>query len=153
MKRIFVTMLVSIFLATLVSVAFAEDHGTAPEAEALMKKAVAYVKANGKEKAFAEINNPKGQFVDRDLYISVYDFTGKCLAQGANAKMIGKDLMDLKDPDGYEIVKERLKMAKTKDKFWQDYKFTNPLTKKLEPKSTYCERVGDIVLACGIYKK
>jgi cytochrome c len=153
MKRIFITLLVSVFLSALVAVAFAGDHGTAAEAEALMKKAVTYVKANGKEKAFAEINNPQGQFVDRDLYISVYDFTGKCLAQGANAKMIGKDLMDLKDPDGYEIVKERLKMAKVKDKFWQDYKFTNPLNKKIEPKSTYCERVGDIVLACGIYKK
>ena len=146
-------MLVSVFLVSLGSFAFAGDHGTAAEAEALMKKAVAYLKANGSEKAFAEINNPKGQFVDRDMYISVYDFTGKCLAQGANAKMIGKDLMDLRDPDGYEIVKERIKLAKVKEKFWQDYKFTNPLTKKIEPKSTYCERVGDLVLACGIYKK
>jgi len=153
MKRTFVAVLVSIFLAGMVSFAFAGENGTPAEAEALMKKAVAYLKANGQEKAFAEINNPKGQFVDRDMYISVYDFTGKCLAQGANAKMIGKNFIDLQDPDGYKIVKERLNTAKVKDRFWQDYKYTNPLTKKVEPKSTYCEKVGDIVLACGIYKK
>ncbi len=65
------------------------------------------MKANGKEKAFADFCNPKGAFVDPDLYITVYDLTGKCLAHGANSKMIGKDLIGLKDPDGVAFVKER----------------------------------------------
>jgi len=49
----------------------AEKRGTAAEAEALVKKAIAYMKSNGREAAFAEINNPKGKFTDRDLYIFV----------------------------------------------------------------------------------
>ncbi len=153
MKRIFLMVVAWAFLVTFLSLSYAENAGTGAEAEALMKKAVAYMKAQGKEKAFAEISNQKGQFVDRDLYISVYDFNGTCLAQGANAKMIGKNFLDLKDPDGYEIVKERVKMAKVKDKFWQEYKYTNPVSKKIEPKYTYCEKVGDVVFACGVYKK
>ncbi len=58
------------------------------------------------------------------------------LAHGANSKMIGKDLIDLKDSDGKAFVRERLEMAKTKGKGWQDFKFTNPVTKRIEPKAT-----------------
>ena len=135
------------------SPARAAEFGTAAEAEAMVKKAAAYIKANGKEKAFAEINNSKGPFTDRDLYVVVYDLNGKCLAHGQNPKMAGKDLIDLKDPDGKAFVKERVEMAKSKEKFWQDYKFPNPLSKKVEPKSMYLEKHGDLMVGCGIYKK
>jgi cytochrome c len=131
----------------------AAEHGTAAEAEAMVKKAAAFIKANGKDKGFAEISNPQGQFRDRDLYVVVYDLNGKCLAHGQNPKMAGKDMIELRDPDGKAFVKERVELAKSKDKFWQDYKFTNPLTKKVEPKSMYIEKQGDILIGCGIYKK
>lgn len=135
------------------SLARAAEFGTAAEAEAMVKKAAAYIKANGKDKGYAEISNPQGQFKDRDLYVVVYDLNGKCLAHGQNPKMAGKDLIEMKDPDGKAFVKERVELAKTKDKFWQDYKFTNPVSKKVEPKSMYMEKHGDLLIGCGIYKK
>jgi cytochrome c len=91
-------------------------------------------------------------FVDRDLYITVYDLTGKCVAHGANAKLIGKDLSDSQDVDGKYFVKERVELAKAKQSFWQEYKFTNPVTKKIEPKEMYCERLDDVAVCGGIYK-
>jgi cytochrome c len=111
------------------------------------------MKANGKEKTFAEVNNPKGQFTDRDLYIFVYDLHGKCVAHGFNQKMIGKDLAEMKDPDGKLYVKERIEIAKTKGSGWQDYKFTNPVTKKLEPKTAFVQKHEDLIVGCGAYKK
>jgi cytochrome c len=153
MKKVAIIISVGLFLLSTGVLAFAAEFGTAQEAEAMVKKAVSLVKAEGKEKAFPEFNNPKGKFVDRDLYITVYDLKGMCLSHGANPKMIGKYLIGLKDSDGKEFVKERLEMAKTKDKFWQDYKFTNPLSKKIEPKTMYCQKEGDIIISCGIYKK
>jgi signal transduction histidine kinase len=153
MKKIFGSILAILLLLGIGNLTWAAEVGTAAEAEALVKKAVAYIKANGQNKAFAEFGNPKGQFGDRDLYITVYDLNGKCLAHGANPKMVGKDLIGLKDPDGKAFIKERVELAKTKDKFWQDYKFTNPLTKKIEPNSMYVEKTGDILVACDIYKK
>jgi hypothetical protein len=66
----------------------------------MVKKAKAFIKANGQEKAFAEFSNPKGQFVDRDIYIFVFDKKGNTLAHGGNSKLIGKNLYDLKDVDG-----------------------------------------------------
>lgn len=89
-----------------------------------------------------------------DLYVVVYDLNGKCLAHGQNPKfLVGKDLIGMKDPDGKAYVKERVELAKTKSQFWQDYKFSNPLTKKIEPKSMYMERMGNFLVGCGVYKK
>jgi len=117
-----------------------------------VQKGVAYIKANGKDKAYAEISNKHGQFVDRDLYLTVWQFDGKVLAHGANEKMVGKMLIDMKDIDGKPFVRERMQLAKTKASFWQDYKFTNPVSKKVEPKAMYCERLDETVVCGGIYK-
>jgi signal transduction histidine kinase len=135
-----------------VSFAFASDKGTPKEAEAMVKKAVAYLKANGKDKAFAEFDNPKGTFKDRDLYVTVYDMNGKCLAHGANLKMIGKDLIDLTDADGKPFIKERVETAKTKGGGVQYFKFSNPVTKKIEDKVMYFEKIDDVIVACGAYR-
>jgi signal transduction histidine kinase len=150
MKRI-VGMVVVMSLL-LVSGAVAADKGTPAEAEALVKKAVAFIKANGKDKAFAAFTNKDPLFIDRDLYIFVYDITGKVMAHGQNPKMVGKDLSDLTDPDGKPFVKERIEIAKTKGSGWQDYKFTNPTNKKIEQKRAYVEKYQDLIVGSGAYK-
>lgn len=130
----------------------AAEQGTAAEAEAMVKKAVAYIKANGPEKAYEELTNGKS-FKDRDLYIIVYDLNGKNLAQGANPKLVGKDLIGLKDPDGKPLIQMFVDLAKTKGKGWvEGYKFLNPVSQKIEGKAMYLERVGDTLVGCGIYK-
>lgn len=143
-------------VAVVMSVAaFAAGKGefvTADEAKAMVKKGVAFIKANGHDKGYAEIMNKQGRFVDRDLYLTVYRMDGMVLAHGANEKMVGKNLIDLKDVDGKEFVRERVELGKSKPNFWQDYKFTNPVSKKIEPKSMYCERLEDTVVCGGIYK-
>lgn len=131
----------------------AEKRGTEKDAVAMVKKAAAFIKANGKDKAFAEISDPKGQFVDGDLYVTVYDMNGTCLAHGFNKKMVGKNMIDLKDVDGKPFVKERNELAKTKDSFWVDYKYANPVTKQIESKTQYTEKVGDVLVCCGAYKQ
>ena len=139
-------------LTGLASVAAHANNASSAEATAMVKKGVAFVKANGKDKGYAEISNKAGQFIDRDLYLVVYGLDGTVRAHGANEKMIGKNLIDLKDVDGKAFVKERVEMGASKGTFWQDYKFTNPVTKKIEPKSMYCEKLDDAVVCGGIYK-
>ncbi len=154
MKKLMATVAgVTFSLLIAASIAFAAEFGTTAEAEAMVKKAIQLIRTDGRDKAFVEINNPKGKFVDRDLYIFVYDMEGKCVAHGFNPKMIGKDLIEMKDPDGKYFVKERIEIAKTQGKGWQDYKFTDPITKKLEPKSAYVERVENLIVGCGVYKR
>ncbi len=132
----------------------ASSKGTAAEATAMVDKAIAFIKKNGREKAFAEFNNPKGQFTDRDLYVVVYSMTGKVLSHGANAKMIGRDVIELRDVDGKFFVKERVEMMSKgpNAKGWQDYKFMNPVSRQIEPKSMFIQRFEDMIVGCGIYK-
>jgi cytochrome c len=130
---------------------FGADQGSAEEAVAMVQKVIAHMKANGKEKTIAEINSMSDKFKDRDLYAVIYDMNGVAVAH-ANKKMQGKNMFDLKDVDGKYFIRERLEMAKTKGKGWQDYKFANPVTSKVEPKSMYIEKYEDLIIACGIYK-
>lgn len=143
-----------VILTFLFGVAWVQADGkaTKDEAVAMVKKAIEYIRANGNEKAFAEIDNPKGQFKDRDLYVVVYDMNGKCLAHGQKKSMIGKELIDFKDVDGKPYMRERIDMMKKQNSGWQEYKFMNPLTKKVEPKEMYVERSGDLIVGAGVYK-
>ena len=152
MRILFKTVICGLFAFGVQAAAFAADAGTAAEAVAMVKKAADYLKANGKDKAIAEVNSPTSQFKDRDLYIVIYDMKGKNLAHGANPRMVGKDLIDLKDGDGKAFMKERVELMAAKDKAWQDYKFVNPVSKNIEQKSMYLERHGDLIIGCGIYK-
>ena len=139
-------------LLTGTTVATAAEFGTKDEAVALVKKAVVFVKEQGVDKAYAEISNKSGKFVDRDLYVVVYGLDGKVLAHGANAKLIGKEMLDAQDVDGKFFVKERVELARASGTFWQDYKFANPVSKKVEPKQMYCERVDETAVCAGVYK-
>jgi signal transduction histidine kinase len=129
------------------------EFGSPKDAQALVAKGVASVKSIGAQKTFAAINAGGQGWVDRDLYLTVYDLEGKCLAHGTNAKMAGKDLIDLRDADGRTFIKERMELAKGKGTFWQDYKWTDPVTRKVMAKTTYCERQAETVLCVGVYKR
>jgi cytochrome c len=130
----------------------AADHASKDEAMAMVKKAVGMIKQSGADKAYAAFDDKGGGFTDRDLYVVVYGLDGKVLAHGANAKLIGKDLLDAQDVDGKYYVKERTELARKQGEFWQDYKFVNPVTKKIQPKEMYCQRVGETAVCAGIYK-
>lgn len=131
---------------------FAADRASKADAQAMVKKGVEFLKKNGPDAAFKEMTAPNKSFVDRDLYLVVYDKNGKCLAHGQNDKQVGKDLIGLKDPDGKPFVQERVDLAKSKGKFWQDYKFTDPLTKSVMAKQMYCELSEPYIVCGGVYK-
>ena len=128
-----------------------KSRATPAEAEAMVKKAVAYYKKNGREKSMAEFMKNPGPFVDRDLYVTVYDMQANDLAH-INPKMVGKNMMDLRDADGKYHIKERMEAAQKGTAGWQDFKFFNPVSKRIEPKKMYWEKYDNLVFACGAYK-
>ena len=134
------------------SAAFAADGASKEDAVAMVKKATAFIKEQGPEKAYPEITNKAGKFIDRDVYVVVYQLDGKVLAHGSNPKFVGKDMSDAQDVDGKLFVKQRVEMAAKQASFWQDYKFVNPVTKKVEPKEMYCERLENTAICAGVYK-
>ncbi len=128
-------------------------NGTADEAKAMVDKAAKLITAEGNEKAYAAFDDPAGGFVDRDLYVFVLNMQGTIVAHGANKGLIGKPFINLKDPEGKPFIQDMLTMAQTNGAGWVDYHWANPVTKKVEAKSTFVEKVGDVIVGVGIYKE
>jgi signal transduction histidine kinase len=124
--------------------------GTPEEAKALVAQAVAFYKANGKEKALAEFSNPKGQFVKGDLYIFAYNPKGAIIAHGGDPKLIGRDFTGVQDADGKYFAREFIKIGP--EGGWVDYKWMNYITKKVEAKTAYLQRIDGVIIGCGAYK-
>lgn len=146
-------LLVIGLLAGLAAPALAEgEDGSADEAIAMTRKAIALIQAEGTDKAYAAFRDLKGPFVMKDLYVFCMDMNGVVLVHGRNPGLIGKDLTKLKDTDSKLFVQDMVAVAKT-GSGWVDYKWTNPDTKKIEPKNSYVEKVDDKQFCVvGIYK-
>jgi len=140
------------FALVAASAAFAADRGSADEAKALTLKAAALFEAKGPA-AIDAFNEAKGDFVDRDLYITIIDHQGIVRASsGPSAALIGKNTWDAEDPDGKKFVQEFWNITDGGDnQGWLTYKYVDPLTKKLARKKAFVRRIGDYVLTCGSY--
>lgn len=131
----------------------AADAGSSPDqAKAMVEGAAALIEKDGNDKAFAVIDDPSGPFVKGEMYVFVTGFDGTTLAHGTNKVLIGKNLIQVKDADGKLFVREMIDVAKSKGEGWVDYKWPNPVTHKIEAKTTFLKRVGDELVGCGIYK-
>lgn len=145
-----IAMLAAAIVVSSVSLSFASADSAA--AVAMVKKAAAFVKANGTEKAIKAISDSAGQYVKGELYVFAYDTAGTMMAHPKNAKLIGKNMIDVPDVDGKLFRKEIVTIANTKGSGWVDYKYKNPTSGKTEDKTTYFLKEGTLILCCGIYK-
>lgn len=170
MKKLFTTVILTAFLA---GAAFAMAQNTdeifigkgkfeIPAGKDIQERkdklvsfvhaAVEFCKKEGKDKAFEEFNDPKGKFTDGELYIYAYDYSGKCLAHGANSRLIGQNLIEYEDPDGLKIIQALINAAKNHDRGFQPFKWPDPITKLNAPKIGYVEKVDDnYFIGSGIY--
>ena len=144
-QRNIVILIIVSFIATAL---FAQVN--ANKAVTLVKSAIQYYKANGKDKCLDAVT--KGRFKQGELYVFCYDLEGVMLAHPENKALIGKKLINVPDVDGKLFRKEIIEKAKSTGTGWVDYKYKNPVDKKIENKTTYFEKAGDIVFCCGIYK-
>ena len=160
MSKIIATIMVlMVFSIGFVAVSHTYAAGTAAEAEELVKKAVIFVKANGVAKAIETLNKKDSEFVKDDLYVFMFRVSDKegarvvTLAHAVNPGLIGKDLYDLKDPNGVQFMAAMAVKAMKENGGWVDYKWSHPQTKKIGNKSSYALPAGpDIFVGCGIYK-
>jgi len=125
---------------------------TAEQAKAFSERASAHIKQVGEDKAFADFTRSDGGFVDGELYVFCYDRAGLNKAHGGNRSFVGRNLLHIKDPDGIEPNALIVKMGFEQGHGWVDFKWPNPVTKRIENKSAYVIRTNDVVCGVGYYK-
>ena len=134
--------------------AFKLDRAEAREqAIALVRRGIEHLRAAGPQRAFADFCDPAGGFVQGELYLVVLDMNCVVQAHGGNPAIVGNDDSELVDADGKRFSAEFVNVARTRAQGWVDYRFLNPKRGVVEPKSSYVERAGDFVVACGIYRR
>jgi cytochrome c len=130
------------------------EFGSRDEAVAMVERVQDVFKKEGPEATFKAVSDKSTTaFHDRDLYPFVYDMSGLCVAHGARPALIGKNLIDLKDQDGKYLIREIIAIAQGPRHGWVDYKWPNPITNKIEDKSSYIEKLGDYVVGVGVYRE
>lgn len=123
------------------------------DAKRWVENAVSFYKASGKRIALAEYTNPNGQFVRDEMYIYALNPKGTMLAHGVNEKFVGEEFIDIKDYDGKSFIKEIVETANTEGSGWVEYKWYNPVTKEVLPKTVYFRKVDDLIICSGVYSK
>src|SRR5208337_2607989 len=116
-------------------------------------RAVDFYNAVGKGISLAEFTNPRGQFVDGEMYIFALNLKGTMVAHGANGSFVGKQWIDVKDPDGKPFIKEMVDAAHQQGNGWVEYSWYDPEIKETLPKAVYFEKVGDVIICSGVYKQ
>ena len=143
---------IGIAAVALIGAAIAPVFAATPdEAKAMADKAAALVAAEG-EKAFPKFEDPNGEFHQGELYVVVLDRKG-VVRSTLNQKLIGVNMWEATDPDGVKFTQLSWKATESSETAWVSYKFTNPVTKKIEPKKAWVHRVGDFVVQSGVYVK
>jgi signal transduction histidine kinase len=125
---------------------------TAEQAKDFSERAAAHIEQVGDETAFADFTRKDGGFVDGELYVFCYDQNGVNKAHGGNASFVGRNLLHIKDPDGAEPNLMIVNMGFQQGRGWVDFKWPNPVTKRIENKSAYVIRTHDVACGVGYYK-
>jgi signal transduction histidine kinase len=132
--------------------AFAQGQfATAPEAKAMLEKAVAELKAN-EAAAIAKFNKGEGGFKDRDLYVFCFDMTARKLTAHVNPSLIGSAPEDIKEKDGSPLGAKVYAAMKEGTISTVSYNFPKPGTTEPVPKESFVTRVGNQGCGVGYYK-
>jgi signal transduction histidine kinase len=120
----------------------------------LVKDAVEQIEKNG-EAAFQLFHDRTGPFIAKDTYIFVYDMNGVDLVNPGFPNLEGRNLLDLKDTQGKQVMQEMLKVVQTSGSGWVDYMWPKPGESVSTQKSAYVSKakLGDkgVLVGCGVY--
>jgi len=129
----------------------AAEYGTRDDAVAMVKRVQDKFKRDGPETTFRAINARR--WVDRDLFPWVYRLDdGTNMANALLPAVRGQRLIDLRDEDGKFIVREWIRIATTPPyQGWSDYRGPDPITRTVDQKSGWIERMGDYLVGVGVH--
>ncbi|WP_027362587.1 cache domain-containing protein [Desulfospira joergensenii] len=154
-KKLTIAVLVSLFMFCFTGLVPAQEKATKEECIEKCKEAAQMVQEKGLDATLAVIMDKNGPFVWKDTYIFCIDIEKKAnIAHPIKPKLIGKNLMHVKDTGGKLFFAEFINTAKGKGAGWVEYMWPKPGEKKPSKKMTYVYKVPgeSVFMAAGIYE-
>lgn len=136
------------------SSAFAQERASKEEAKVLCEAAAAHLKKVGFAQAKKDFAADKAKWMPKDLYPFVVDNSG-VMQFHISEKFIGMSTLGIVDASGKYFGKEMFQVYKSpKGIGWVDYEWVHPVTKKVEDKTSYVQRVDgtDYFVGVGVYR-
>lgn len=140
-------------VSSFVAVTAFAANPTKQDAQALVEKAADYAAKSGKDQLITEVNKKDGAFNKGELYVFVYDLKGTLIADPVNQALLGQNNLAKPDAEGKFFRKEIVEVATQQGSGWVDYKYANPVSGKVEPKTSYVKKQGDVIIIAGVYLK
>lgn len=119
-----------------------------------VKDAVGLIEKNG-EAAFPLFHDLTGPYIAKDGYIFVIGRDGVDLVNPGFPNLEGRNLLDVKDTQGKQLIREMLKVVQTNGSGWVDYMWPKAGERVSTLKSAYVSKakLGDqwVLVGCGVY--
>lgn len=119
-----------------------------------VKNAVGQIEQHGAA-AFPLFHDRTGPFIAKDEYIFVYDMNGVNLALPPFPNLEGRNLLDMKDTQGKQLIREMLDVVQTRGSGWVDYMWPKPGESVSTQKFAYVTKakMGDqwVLVGSGVY--
>jgi methyl-accepting chemotaxis protein len=127
-------------------------QGTADQARQMVFDAMVHIRMQGLEQAKADFHDRQGQFIDRDLYIFVFDRYGRYVVHGALPEKDGSALQEIQGLDADKLVADAWQVCDDEQGGWVNYTITNPTTMQIQGKASYVMPLDDkLLVGCGCY--
>ncbi len=127
-------------------------QGTADEAKLITERAAAHVQRVGFDKAYQDFHTKGGEFIDRDLYVFVFDREGYYRVMGMDEAKVGTPLSAAPGLDAAQLLADSWKRA-DQGGGWVEYNIVNLVTGDVKGKASYVLPLDDQrLIGCGAYR-
>ena len=128
-------------------------QASADEAHDLAVRALAHIGEVGRDRAFADFHEAGGPYIDRDLYVFVFDRNGNISVFGSLPILVGQPAGSIPGLEPTTFL-ERAWGAADSGGGWIHYDVVSPGTKAVTPKESYILPLGNTeFIGCGAYRR
>ncbi len=127
-------------------------QGTADQARQMVFDALVHLRTHGQERAIVDFHDRQGPFIDRDLYIFIFDRQGRYVVHGALPEKDGTLLNAMAGLDADQLVADSWSVCDNEQGGWVNYSITNPVNGEVQSKASYVMPLDDNrLIGCGCY--
>lgn len=169
MKTIAVSLL-ALFAAILVPCVSSQERErlspVAIKVKAIVEAANSFICAHSDDMSAVQKalkNDPRFFDHDKELYVFVHCYNAAkeeaiCCGQGIRPELVGKNMWNLRTPNGRLLFHEIIQMIEANGKGWIEYEWLNPYTKTIQTKRSYMKGLvlkdgRKAWVGCGFWKE